>query len=85
MDISSVALSGLQQAQTCFDCAASRVATAGQTTVSGETVNTSADIDVVNFSRAAVSMLSAKSDVSASIAVLHKANEIQRQVLDLFA
>jgi hypothetical protein len=85
MDISSVALSGLQQAQTSFDGAASRVATAGQTTVSGETVDTRADIDVVDFSTAAVSMLSAKNDVSIGIAVLKKANEIQRQALDLFA
>lgn len=79
MDLASIALSGLAQAQTRFERAAVRVV--GVTGASPD----SAPVDTVDLSSAVVSLLSAQNDVRANIKMLKIANDMQGQILDLLA
>lgn len=79
MDLSSIALRGLDQAQTRFERAA--VGVAGITRASPD----GAAIDTVDLSTAMVSLLSTKNDVEANLKLLKIANDMQRQVIDLLA
>jgi hypothetical protein len=72
VDISAIALGGLNQAQSKFENAAKRVASGG----SGDTVELSSD---------AVAMISAKNDYAVNIQALKVADNMQRSVLDLLA
>ena len=79
MDLSSIALRGLDQAQTRFERAA--VGVAGVTGASPD----GAAIDTVDLSTAMVSLLSTQNDVEANVKLLKIANDIQRQIIDLLA
>jgi hypothetical protein len=79
MVLPSIALSGLDQAQTRFDEAAIRIASVGDPSADGTPV------DTVDLSTAAVAFLSARSDVEASLKMVKIANNMQLQVLDLLA
>lgn len=72
MDISAIALSGLQNAQNRFDRAAAGVTRA--------TLNPG---DSVDLSQQAVDMLAAKTQFGASIRVAHVADEMQKSLLDM--
>ena len=73
MDISSIALSGLQTAQTAFDASANQLLKA----VSPESG------DTVDLSAAAAGVLSAKSEFAANLAMVKVADRMERQVVDL--
>ena len=83
MDLSSIALRGLDQAQTRFERAALGVAgvLAGVTGASPD----GAAIDTVDLSLAMVSLLSTRTDVEANIKLLKIANDMQGQIIDLLA
>ena len=79
MDLSSIALRGLDQAQTRFERAAAGVVDVTRASPDG------AAIDTVDLSTAMVSLLSTKNEVEANIKLLKIANDMQRQVIDLLA
>ena len=79
VDISSIALQGLQQAQSQFDSSAQRLASIGSQTPDG------ANVDTVSLSTEAVSMLAAKNQFAANINVLKVADEMQKSVVNLLA
>jgi flagellar basal body rod protein FlgC len=79
MDISSIALQGLQQADVQLEAAAINIANLGESTPDGAT------LDVVDLSSAMVALMSAKIDFSANLKTLQTANEMQKSMLDLTA
>jgi hypothetical protein len=79
MDISSIALQGLQQAQNQLDTSARRIASIGSQTPAG------ASVDTVDLGQEAVSLLSAKNDFAANINVLKIADKMQKNAIDLLA
>ena len=78
MDLPSIALSGLDQAQTRFDQVAVRVAG-----VAGFSSLDSPPVDTVDLSTAAVALLSARYDVEANLKMVQTAMDMQYQILDL--
>jgi flagellar hook protein FlgE len=79
MDISSIALQGLELASAQLDAAASRIASAGAASPDG------AAVDVVSLSEEMVALLSAKTLFAANIEVLKTADQIQQNALNVFA
>jgi hypothetical protein len=79
MDLSAIALQGLQIADTQLDSAASRIAASGALSPDG------ANLDVVDLSAAMIALLSAKNLASANLATLKTANEVTQNVIDLMA
>ena len=79
MDLSSVALSGIAQAQLRLGQAATRVSAVAGTSMDG------APVDTVDLSAAMVSILGARNDVEANINVLKIANDMQCEVMNLLA
>jgi hypothetical protein len=79
MDISAIALQGLQQAQVQLESSAVRLASTGVASPEGMPV------DTVSLSEAAVSLLAAKNSFSANIGVLKIANELQKNIVNLLA
>ena len=79
MDISAIALAGMQQAQSQFDQAASNLASIGSGSPSGT------PIDTVDLSAKAVSLLSAKNVYALNVDVMKIANEMQSHAIDLLA
>jgi hypothetical protein len=79
MDLSAIALKGLQIADTQLDSAASRIAAAGTQSPDG------ANLDVVDLSAAMIALMSAKNLASANLATLKTADEVQQSVIDLMA
>jgi hypothetical protein len=79
MDISAIALQGLQLADTQLDSAATRIASAGAQSPDG------ADLDVVDLSAAMIALTSAKNAASVNIASLKTADEVQKSAIDLLA
>ncbi|MBZ5618170.1 MAG: hypothetical protein LAQ69_05445 [Acidobacteriia bacterium] len=79
MDISAIALQGLNQAQAQLEQAGGRLASIGADSTEGMPV------DTTDLSQAAVALLSPKNEFAANIASLKVGNELQRQVLDLLA
>lgn len=77
MDISSIALQGLQQAQSQFENSAIRVSNAGAASPNGS------GIDTVDLSSAAVQMLASKNQFTANINVLKIADEMQKSIINL--
>jgi flagellar hook protein FlgE len=77
MDISAVALQGLESAQGQFNRAASHLSTAAS--------SASATADETDLSQAAVGLLAAKSDFEANLNVLKVADQIERATIDLLA
>ena len=76
MDISAIALSGLNQAQTNFETAARRVASAGGSNAPEDTVDLSANM---------VALIQAKNDFTANLNTVKVADEMQRTALDMLA
>jgi hypothetical protein len=79
MGISGIALQGLDQAQGRFDQAAGQIASIGASSDDGT------DVDTVDLSQAAVSLLSAKNDFATSLKLLKIADEMQGQAIDILA
>jgi hypothetical protein len=79
MELSAIALQGLQQATAQFEASAARLAGVGSPTPDGFPV------DTVNLSQAVVALLSAENQFAANIGVLKTAGEMQKNMIDLLA
>ena len=79
MDVSSIALQGLEQASAQLDAAASRVASAGSAS------DGTAVVDIVSLSEEMVALMSAKTAFAANAAVLKTAEQTQQSVLNVMA
>jgi len=79
MDISSIALQGLEQASAQLDAAASQIAGVGAASGGG------AGVDTVSLSNEMVALMSAKEDFTANIASLKTAEQTENSVLDELA
>jgi flagellar hook protein FlgE len=79
MDISAIALQGLQQADAQLNQAALQVASYGSSSPSG------ANLDTVDLSAAMVSLMSAKIDFQANLKVMQTAEQVQQNLLDVTA
>ncbi len=79
MDLSAIALQGLEQGQAQLEQAATRLARAGAESPDG------ASLDTVDLSAEIVALMSAKTQFSANLSTLKTADQIQKNVLDLMA
>ena len=79
MDVSAIALQGLQQADVQLENAAARIASFGAASAEGT------GLDVVDLSAEMVALISAKNQSSANLASLKTADEIQKNIVDLMA
>ncbi len=79
MDISAIALQGLQPADAQLNQAASNIASLGVGSPAG------ANLDTANFSAAALSLISAQTQSSVNLATLKVADEIQKSLIDVTA
>ncbi len=79
MDLSTIALQGLQQADAQLESAASKIASFGTNSPAG------ANLDIVDLSAAVVALVSAKNQYSANLSTLKVADEIQKTSIDLRA
>ncbi|MGA2097338.1 MAG: hypothetical protein ABSH39_13625 [Candidatus Acidiferrum sp.] len=78
MDLSSIALQGLQQADNQLQNAATQIAENGANAPGG-------NVDSVDLSAAAVQLLAGKNDFAANIGTLKVADEVQKNLLDVQA
>ena len=78
MDMSAVALGGLEQAQVQLENAAISLAGAAGS-------SSSASSDSVDLSAEIVALLSAKNDFAVNISVLKTADQIQKYAIDIMA
>lgn len=79
MDLTAIALAGLQQTDTQLQSAASQVASFVASSSDG------ANQDTVDLSAAVVALQSAKNLYSANVGTLKVADDIQKSLLNLFA
>jgi len=79
MDISAIALEGLQQAETQLNDAAGNIATYPAT------VPNNANLDTVDLSTELVALMPAQTQFAANVDVLKTANQIQQNTIDLTA
>ncbi len=79
MDLSAIALRGLDMAQAKLERVANLLVAVGEASPEA------APVDTVDLSAAVVSLLSARNEFAANIKVLRTADDMQRQVLDLMA
>ncbi len=79
MELSAIALQGLQQANTQLERAATRIAGAGASPVEGMPV------DFVDLSVQVVAMVSAQEQFEANLATLRTAGEMYKSSISLFA
>ncbi len=79
MDLSAIALQGLEQGQAQLEQAAIRLAGAGAESPDG------ANLDTVDLSVEIVALMSAKTQFSANLSTLKTADQIQKNVIDLMA
>jgi flagellar hook protein FlgE len=79
MDISSIALQGLEQSSAQVDAAVSQIASAGSLSGGG------APVDVVSLSKEMVALMSARTAFSANVAVFKTAEETQQNTLNVMA
>jgi len=79
MDVSSIALQGLQQADIQLEAAASRMATAGSDSPDG------ANLDVVDLSTEMVALMSAQNLFNANLATLKTTDQMPKSLLDIKA
>jgi hypothetical protein len=79
MDITAIALQGVDQAGAQLQDAATQLASIGPDTPAG------AGVDVVDFSSAVVALLSAQNQFAANIGTLNVADNIQGTALNVFA
>jgi flagellar hook protein FlgE len=79
MDISAIALQGLQQANDQLNSAANEIASPGAISPTG------ANSDTVDLSAAVVALLSAKSVYEANLGTVKVADEVQQATINLIA
>jgi len=79
MDLSAIALQGLQQADAQLEQAATSIASFGAASPNG------AGLDTVDLSAEVVALMSAKTQTSVNLATLKTADEMQKSVIDLMA
>jgi hypothetical protein len=79
MDISAIALQGVQQAEAQLESAASAIASSGAASPGG------ANSDTVTLSAEAVALMSAQNQTAVNLTTLKAADEIQKTVLDIMA
>ena len=79
MDLSAIALQGLEQGQVQLENAATRLAGAGAESPDG------ANLDTVELSAEIVALMSAKTQFSANLSTLKTADQVQQNALDLMA
>jgi flagellar hook-associated protein FlgK len=79
MDPSSIALRGLQQADTQLNTAAAAIASAGTASPDG------ASLDIVSLSEEMVALMSAQNSFAANVATLETADQVQKGLLDVTA
>ena len=79
MDLSAIALQGLQQADAQLNAAASKIASFEASSPDG------AGLDSVDLSAEVVALMSARNQSEANLATLHTASEILKNVIDLMA
>jgi len=77
MDLSSIALQGMQQAEVQLENAATAIANPGS--------SSGTNSDTVDLSAEMVALMSAKNDFSANLSVIKTADEIEKQTVDLMA
>ena len=79
MDLSAIALQGLEQGQAQLEQAAARLAGAGAESPDG------ASLDTVELSAEIVALMSAKTQFSANLSTLKTADQIQKNAINLIA
>ena len=79
MDLSTVVLQGLQQADAQLQTAVASVATAAAPSPDG------ANLDTVSLSDAVVALMSAKDLFAVNASVMKTADELQQKTLDVMA
>lgn len=79
MDLSAIALQGLEQSQAQLENAATRLASAGTESPDG------AGVDSVDLSAEIVALMSAKTQFSANVGTLKTADQIKKSGLDMMA
>jgi hypothetical protein len=77
VDISAIALQGLETSQAQFDQAAGRLASVGSPSPG------TASVDTVDLSAQTISLLSAKNAFELNLSVMKIANEMQSHLVDL--
>ena len=77
MDISAIALQGLDQAQASLEQAAIRIARFG--------ADITGNSDIVDLSAEMVALMAAKNDFSVNLKVLKTAEEVQKSTIDVSA
>jgi flagellar hook protein FlgE len=75
MDLSSIALQGLQQADDRLQQASTRLASVGS----------DGDVDTVSISAEMVALLSAKNEYMTNVRALKTGDEVQQAALDIMA
>jgi len=75
----SIALAGLEQADTQLDAAASQIAQSGAATDSG------GNPDVVDLSAEMVALTTAQNQFNATLETLNVADQVQQNLLDVMA
>lgn len=81
MDIFSIALQGMNQAQGRLEQSASKIAHAG-----GEAISSGGQVnDTVDISEAMISMLSAKTAFESNAKTVEVAQELSKTVIDILA
>ena len=79
MDVSSIALQGLQQADAQLEQAAATIASFGATSPDGAT------LDVVDLSSAILALNSARNQSLVNLSTLKVADQMQKSVIDMIA
>lgn len=79
MDISTIALQGLDQASTELDAAAAAIASAGASSPDAS------NPDVVNLSEEMVALMSAQNSFAANLATLKTADQIEQSLINITA
>jgi hypothetical protein len=77
VEISAIALQGLERAQSGFEQSAARLATPATAAANAQSA------DIVSLSKEAVTMLVSRNEFSANLQVLKTAAEMEREALNL--
>ena len=77
MDVSAIALQGLEQANTQLEAAASAIANVG--------APSAGPVDIVDLSAEMVALMSAQTLLGANLATLKTADQMQKTLLDVTA
>jgi len=77
MDISAIALQGLQQAESQLDAAAAGIASAGTGSSNGD------NVDVVDLSTEMVALTQVQTQYEANLATLKTADQVEQNLVNL--